>query len=39
MAVGEFNLPSEKAIDAQFLGIKMLTVMDMFGITWRAHAG
>jgi hypothetical protein len=39
MAVGEFNLPSEKAINAQFPDIKMLTVKDMFGMTWKAHAG
>ncbi|KAJ4264213.1 hypothetical protein NW762_005407 [Fusarium torreyae] len=39
MAVGEFNLPFEKAINPQFPGIEMLTVKKMFEKTWKARTG
>uniref|UniRef100_A0A8H7NBY7 NAD(P)-binding domain-containing protein n=1 Tax=Bionectria ochroleuca TaxID=29856 RepID=A0A8H7NBY7_BIOOC len=37
MATGVFNLPSEKAITAQFPDIKMLTIKELLEKTWKVQ--
>ncbi|RMJ19900.1 hypothetical protein CDV36_000427 [Fusarium kuroshium] len=39
MVLGEFNLPSDKAINNQLPDIKMLTAKEMLNQTWKAHGG
>lgn len=39
MVLGEFNLPSDKAINSQLSDIKMLTAKEMLDQTWKAHNG
>lgn len=39
MVLGEFDLPSEKAINNQLPDIKMLTAREMLNQTWKAHGG
>lgn len=37
MVLGEFNLPHEKAINAQLSDIRMLTAKEMLDQTWKTH--
>ncbi|KAI8656196.1 NAD(P)-bd-dom domain-containing protein [Fusarium keratoplasticum] len=39
MVLGEFDLPSEEAINNQLPDIKMLTAREMLNQTWKAHGG
>ncbi|KAJ4316590.1 hypothetical protein N0V84_007787 [Fusarium piperis] len=39
MVLGEFNLPSDKAINNQLSDIKLLTAKEMLSQTWKAQGG